>query len=68
MRGGWVRGKGVEDSEKEGIPLGKAKEKRGTRIRTKGVGRTAIFLFGKDERGKREGLRSHREVAREAEA
>ena len=60
-----MRGKGVEDSEKEGIPLGKAKEKRGTRIRTKGVGRTAIFLFGKDERGKREGLRSHREVVGE---
>ena len=32
-----------------------------------GVGRTAIFLsFEKDARGKREGLRSHREVAEEA--
>ena len=36
--------------------------------RRKGVGKTAIFLsFEKDARGKREGLRSHREVVEEAE-
>ena len=40
---------------------------RGDEDGGEGVGRTGVFLFGKDARGKREGLRSHREVARKAE-
>ena len=57
--GGGVRG--------EGIPLGKSQGKEGTRRGNVGRKEDGVFFHREGRKGKRVGLRSHREVAREAE-
>ena len=57
---------GRAQREKRAFLWGMPRE-RGYEDGGEGVGRTGVFLFGKDARGKRAGLRSHREVVEEAE-